>query len=96
MATVCYFSKLPYEFRLYIWELTVEPRLVHLAQQSSFCPVKPEAGQEPPSYLTPAAIEWIAIRHVKSKTTVPAILHVSRDARAIGGRLYEKTHGKGS
>ncbi|KAH7021101.1 uncharacterized protein B0I36DRAFT_353805 [Microdochium trichocladiopsis] len=94
MATFTNFVQLPCEIRVCIWSFTVIPRLVPLIVRSRCYTVSlTDAEQkEPRDFVGYDWRDWLQIKHVKSKTPVPAILHVSREARAVGSRLYEKTH----
>ncbi|KXJ93784.1 hypothetical protein Micbo1qcDRAFT_231434 [Microdochium bolleyi] len=88
------FSQLPYELRIRVWECTLEPRIVHLWVRSSCFTISHEERKAIAYKTLHDWRDWISIKHVSSKSPVPSILHVSREARSVGSRLYQKTHDK--
>ncbi|CAI6340088.1 unnamed protein product [Periconia digitata] len=79
MTSFHLFPRLPYELRLSIWELTVEPRIVNVR-------VEPfngdgDTGSRPISHKESAVC-------LRSSTPTPSTLHVCQESRNL--RLYRK------
>ncbi|KAF2003788.1 hypothetical protein P154DRAFT_379813, partial [Amniculicola lignicola CBS 123094] len=76
MNTFYPFPRLPYELRMQIWEMTVEPRTIHVRAKKFEWKVSSATwGQNAPS------------PDLFSPTPAPAVLHVCREARNHG--LYQ-------
>jgi hypothetical protein len=75
MTTFHPFPRLPYELRMQIWELTVQPRTINIDAKSIAWGVNTKGL---PHYLY----------YIISSTPAPAVLQVCREARNHG--LYQK------
>ncbi|KAJ3548165.1 hypothetical protein NM208_g1142 [Fusarium decemcellulare] len=69
MATFHPFPRLPFELRARIWEMTVEHRKVEIRYGRTYATWGPNYGP---------------VRHVKTPTPIPAVMHACREARNLG------------
>ncbi|KAF4998521.1 hypothetical protein FDECE_11762 [Fusarium decemcellulare] len=79
MATFHPFPRLPFELRARIWEMTVEHRKVEVRYGRTYATWGPNYGP---------------VRHVKTPTPIPAVMHACHEARNLG--LYHRAFAFGN
>ncbi|CAG9987777.1 unnamed protein product [Clonostachys byssicola] len=85
MTTFHPFPRLPYELRIQIWKLTVEPRTVEIRVGGFYKDLGPKTKDKPEG--EPADRQYV--QYLVTPTPVPGPLQTCREARNLG--LYQRS-----